>query len=168
MLIPTLYSRFGTFRSHQNQELSVSKRYANIDSVTFSKTFMLTVRPRPSSSNQVEKRQSQWDHDKTAETIFPTLSSHPLLRERFSLRSQQNLCSKTIQKDCQCVEFTGKIDSEQVLLAYTRPMCYLLHKLPFSPSPLSFLPLLPHAPREVSTEISVVRQGALPRFIMNR
>ncbi len=37
------------FRIHQNQELSVTKHYANIDSETFSKTFMLTARPRPSS-----------------------------------------------------------------------------------------------------------------------
>ena len=32
---------------------------------------MLTARPRPSSSNQFEKRQSQWDYDKAARAIFP-------------------------------------------------------------------------------------------------
>jgi hypothetical protein len=67
MLIPMGYARFCTFRNHENQELSA----ANIDSETFAKTFMLTARPRPSSSNQVEKRQSQWDDDKVAGAIFP-------------------------------------------------------------------------------------------------
>ena len=71
MLIPMGYARFCTFRNHENQELSAAKRCANTNSETFAKTFMLTARPRPSSSNQVEERQSQWDDDKVAGAIFP-------------------------------------------------------------------------------------------------
>ena len=59
------------FSSHENQQLSNRRRSVHIDSEIFVKTLMLRARPRPSSSNQFEKRQSQWDCDKTTEVIFP-------------------------------------------------------------------------------------------------
>ena len=69
MLIPTLYSRFCTFSSHQNQELSTTECQTNIDSENFAKTLMFRARPRPSSSNQFVKRPSLCD--KFTEAIFP-------------------------------------------------------------------------------------------------
>ena len=92
----------------------------------------------------------------TSLVIASEVTPNRLLHECFSLRAQQNECSKTIQKDCQCVEITGKNRQRAGSVCVRRPICFLLHKLSFSPSPVSFLPLLPHAPREVSTEISVV------------
>ncbi len=42
-------------------------------------------------------------------------------------------------------------------------MCYLLYKLPFSPSPVSFLPLLPYTPREVSRNFSCTTRNSTLR-----
>ena len=89
----TSYSWFSTFSSHWNQELS---EVLTELSVTFTKTLMLTVRPRLSSSNQFEKRQFRWDVDKSPEVIFPVDFPSIIVYTRKSICEYATCLSKTV------------------------------------------------------------------------
>ena len=57
---------------------------------------MLTPRPRPSSSNQFEKRQSQWDCDKAAETTCPVDFATVTFCTRKCMCPQASCVSKSV------------------------------------------------------------------------
>ena len=124
---------------------------------------MLRARPRPSSSNQFEKLQSQRDCDKAAEAIFPV--DFPALTA--CTRKCICECATCVPKTAERVPWTrivsfasashwehheisarkpktmtvkvmysrGKKTASKCCLTYAGPMCYLLQKLPFPPLP---------------------------------